>query len=461
MPLDVNQAETELQVIKSERLLTYVFDSLKLSSHPDSAIQPPGTLDRIRAGIRALWGSSSVRPFTADEARQIAFDKFGQRVGVRRVGQSYVVEVSFTSSDPILTPRVANAIISAYLWQSLASKADKAKNGAEFVQGRVNALTTQVDAAAVAVTTGALPLSPTPDADARIIGAAVQPLGPSAPRRGLIIALGGIMGLTTGFFILTISQVFGRRIGTPEALMRATGLPCLATVPEVSRWSGFSRVSEEDMCALVSSQPDGKFASAIRDIRTSIMLARSSRNDGGNDAIALVSWKRDAGCTLICANLAHMMRESGDKITIIDADIRNNGQKLTDQVPSGTVSAPLGLADALTSDTHFDDLTLLDFDGVGLLPAGSTDPRRNRLAYLSIPKMAQIIEAARSRSEVLVDLPPLSVGADARAAVQHTDAVLLVVVAGQTTGGELVSAVQALRGAGANVIGAVLNRASE
>jgi succinoglycan biosynthesis transport protein ExoP len=459
MSLDANQAETELQIIKSERLLTYVFESLNLERHPDFAIRPPGIFSRVRGYIKTALSSEPSRPPTVEESRQIAFASFVERVSVRRVGQSYVVDVSYTSSDPVLAPRVANATASAYLWQSLASKSDKAKNGAEFVQGRVNALSAQVSAAASAVAAGTLPDAAVPDADARIIGAAVQPLGPSAPRRGPIIALGAIIGLTTGVFFLTLGQVFDRRVRTREALTRATGLPCLAIVPEVSRWTGLSRLSEKSMCALASSHPEGEFAAAIRDLWTSVMLARSSGPGNGNDVVALVSWTRDAGCTTICANLARIISEDGEKITIIDADVRQKGQSLKDRTLQASIDTPLTLADALTSDLRIDESDLLEFGGGALLPGRSSDSRVNQLAYLSKPKMVQIFDMARNRSEVLLDLPPLCMGADARAAVRHADIVVLVAVAGRTTSSDLAAAVQVLKSAGANLVGTVLNRA--
>lgn len=460
MPLDANQAETELQVIKSERLLTYVFQKLNLERHPDFIIQTPNLFDRLRGSIKSALSSEPARPLTTEERRQIAFAEFSQRVTVRRVGQSYVVHVSYTSSDRVLTPRVANATVAAYVWQSLASKADKARNGAEFVQGRVNAISAQVNAAAAAVAAGTLPDTAVPDADARLIGAAIEPLGPSAPRRGLIIALGGIIGLTTGIFALTIGQIFDRRIRTWEALTRVTGLPCLAMVPEVNRWSSFSRLSDGELFALASTDSAGEFAAAIRDIRTSIMLARSSRQGDGNDVVALVSWTRNAGCTLICANLARLMREGGEKVTIIDADVRQEGGGLSGQILDTRTSASLSLADALTSDVRLDQSELIDFGGVSLLPACSLSPRANQLAYLSTPKMGQIVHTIRGRSQVLLDLPPLCAGADARAVAQHADFVVLVAVAGRTTSNELTAAVQVMKSIGANVIGVVLNRAT-
>ncbi|MBL7405968.1 lipopolysaccharide biosynthesis protein, partial [Escherichia coli] len=91
-----------------------------------------------------------------------------------------------------------------------AAKADAAKNGAEFLQGRVNALASQARSAAAAVTEGTLPDAPTPDADARVIGAALQPLKPSAPRKTLILGLGAMIGLVGGLLAVALLQAFDR-----------------------------------------------------------------------------------------------------------------------------------------------------------------------------------------------------------------------------------------------------------
>jgi Mrp family chromosome partitioning ATPase len=219
-------------------------------------------------------------------------------------------------------------------------------------------------------------------------------------------------------------------------------------------------MSEENLCALASSHPEGKFAAAIRDIWTNITVMRPS-GQVGNGTLALISWKRAAGCTLIAANLAHVMRETVGKVTLVDTDIRHSGGGLTDRIGSAAVKAPTALADALTNDACAGEATSIDVDGIALLPSRSTSPRKNYLALLSSPKMAQIIEGARSRSEVILDLPPLCAGADAVAIAQYADAVLLVAVAGNTTRDELTSAVRDLRSVGVNVIGAILNRASK
>jgi succinoglycan biosynthesis transport protein ExoP len=149
--LDVGRAESELQVLRSERLLANVFNSLGLANNPEFGLPPSAKAEPSGLSLKSLLGIPEPPPPSPEIVQQRQFETFAQNFGVRRVGQSYVVEVAYTSTNPTLARRIANAAVSAYLWQSIAAKADAAKNGAEFLQGRVNALSSQARSAAAAV----------------------------------------------------------------------------------------------------------------------------------------------------------------------------------------------------------------------------------------------------------------------------------------------------------------------
>ena len=477
--LDLNRADSELQVLRAERLLTQVFDSLDLENHPELKPSPPGVIGSLLARARGLLAepldppgvtqeaaaaldprassvsSSSTGLTTAGKARQVAFANFVERLAARRVGQSYVVEISYSTSDAALAPRVVNAAVSAYLLQSIAFKADAARSGAEYVQGRVDALSAQVRAAAEAMRSGALPNSPTPDADARVIGAALQPLRPSAPRTGLIMALGGMLGFISAIVIPALGSILDRRVRTANQLTRETGIACLATVPEASDRNGSALRSAAEMDVLAVSHPESAFAAAVRDLRTSIKLAVSPEQIGGNHVIAFVSLAPNAGCSLLCMNLARLIQRGGKKVTVIDADLHGVERGLVgnDSLVGST------LVDALTKNDPVDQIVFLDLDGIAVLPARSLDTHSNYFVDLHDPKVAAILEFARSRGDVLLDLPPLSDSADARALAIQADAVVIVVTAGRSTIDEIKDAVRSLESLEANLIGAVINRA--
>ncbi|MFB9948314.1 Wzz/FepE/Etk N-terminal domain-containing protein [Rhizobium puerariae] len=461
--LDLNSAESELQIIRSERLLSAVFESLSLYDDPELGPQPPGAirlfLSRTQDLLRTLMDSglksidkTSRSPLEVadntiagmnDSARRTAFSNFVRRIDARRVGQSYVVEIGYASSNPERPARVANAIVSGYILQSVAFKEQMARAGTETLQGRLDALAAQVNAAQEAMKSGTLPTIPTPDADARIIGAALPPLSPSSPRSSLITALGGLLGLLCGMSTIALGVAFDRKVRNARDLSQDTGIPCLARVPDAGEKTG--------LAWRMDSQSLSRYAAAIRDLRTSIDIACASQRRERNIVIALVGATQGIGVSTLCLSLAQLLSRSGRHVTFFqsETEIQNDyGNR-----PSAS------LADAAISGAYADHLPFEDFDGIAILPIHSKDLHTNIFADFRHPRVLRILEAARMKGDVVLDLPALNTSMDALALTFHADAVLLVARAGRTTTEEVKDAHQQLRRAGANVIGTVINRA--
>lgn len=459
--LDLNAADSELQVIRSERLLSTVFDALALGGHPELGPQSPSPIQTLsgrvtatlRSALAALGVSQPPSPSTEAslrvDPRRNAFENFVRRFSARRVGQSYVLEIAYVSADPELPARVANAAASAYLLQSVAFKADAARSGAEFLQGRLDALASQVRTAETAVRSGTLPAQPIPDADARIIGAAQMPLGPSAPRGSLIMAFAGVFSLLVGLFVAVLASVFDRRVRLPQDLERETGLPCLGVVPQAGGWSRQARASGPDKSLLVTREDAGTFAVAIRDLQTAIEIAWGTGRAQGSPVVAIGAWRKGAGATLLTMNLAQLINHRGRQVSVISPDAArtrpDSGQdeaSLTDVIASGNAV----------------QAAYANVDGIHLLPIRSARPQLNRFVDFRDPRAALVVAQARQRGEVLIDLPPLGESSDAVALATHADIVVLVAAEGMTTHDELNEALGSLRRAGVTVIGAVINR---
>jgi succinoglycan biosynthesis transport protein ExoP len=461
--LDLNHADSELQVVRSERLLSAVFDALALGAHPELGPRPPGMLKalagRITDGVRdvlAMVGGAASpseaaeRTLPAIDPRRAAFENFVGRFAARRVGQSYVIEIAYSSTDPTLPARVANAAASAYLLQSVAFKADAARSGAEFLQGRLDALATQVEAAGVAVRSGTLPARPIPDADARIIGAAQSPLGPSAPRKSLIMAFGAVFGLFSGLLVAALASIFDRRVRNPDDLVRETGLSCLAVIPEAGRARRLSRASVSDKAMLVAGDSARPFVEAIRDLRAAIEIAWTTSRSEGNPVVAIGSWQAGVGAGMLTMNLAQLLNHSGRQVSVFGVDCPEPGEG---RHAPGAAS----LADVIASSTG-EPAAFGNFHGVRILPIHSATAQLNRFIDFRDPKAGLTVAQARQRGEVLIALPPLCESSDSVALASHADIVVLVAHEGVTSFDELNDALGRLQRAGVTVIGAAINR---
>ena len=451
--LDTAQAESQIQVIRSERLLSTVFDALELANSPELRPGPPGLKARITEAVGRLAGQN--RAVRSDENSDVAaaYNNFADRVGARRIGQSYVIEVSYTSGDPTVARKLANAVVSAYLAQQVSFKLAGAQNGAEYLQGRLNALGNEVKAANAGMLAGTVPAALLPDADARVIGAALEPLGRSAPRPALILAFALTSGLLSGLFAVAVAGGLDRRIRTPEQLESETSLPCLGTIPDAGRRKAFAKRTGREAYTLVRQNPGGRFAAAVRDARTSVLLPLGNEQ---SHAIGLVSWSHGSGRSLIAANLAQVIAMSGFPVTLVDADIHRFKGGLSESVPS----VEAGLADILLGANPSTGVGVAFDHNVRLIPARSRDSEGLHEAYLGSPRMRQLIEDCRQTGDVLVDLPALDGSGDARAAAALLDGVILVVESGRTTTDEVTRAVALLSRSGAVVLGAIMNKAN-
>ena len=437
LSLDAAQAESRIQVLKSERILRFVFDALDLAHSSDLALPAPGWQDLLLA--RLVPGS----PASDEDRRAAAFQTFMGRVGVRRIGQSYVLEVSYTAPDAQIATRTVNSITSAYIWYQIASVG----RGSAFLQTRIADLTAQETAALDGVKQGRIPDVLFPDADARVIGAAIKPTSKSFPQSKLVIAFALCFALATGLGVILTANSFDRRIRNRRHVVRHLGLECLAEVPPLSP----RRRRGRPLCDIGGVYGDDAVDRALRASRPVLI---SARLDGRHRAVGLVSWRRREGVTTLASRLAQVVAAASEPVVIIDGNLED---------PALTrVLAPnetRGLTDCLLAREAPEDLTLVRLTGhLSLVPAVGEERGIDSNAFVGLPEMHRYIDALRRQASLVVDLPAVSVSSNARVLGPMLDGVILVIEASRTTIDEAHDCLTALRDAKVAVLGAILNR---
>lgn len=197
----------------------------------------------------------------------------------------------------------------------------------------------------------------------------------------------------------------------------------------------------------------GPFIDAYKILRTQV--TQRLRENGWN-VVGVTSPGYGEGKTLTAVNLAvSLAMETTQTVLLVDSDL----QDPTVHHVFGLKNC-LGLADYLLDDQPVEDL--LVHPGIGrfvLLPGGRA--LSNSTEILTSPKMLALVEELKHRypSRVVVfDLPPLLHTADVLAFSPYTDALLMVVEEGKTTGEELQRALTLVKGS-RPVLGTVLNKA--
>jgi succinoglycan biosynthesis transport protein ExoP len=134
--LDTAAVDTQIEILRSNKIALDVVRRFNLHLDPEFVQSP----SYIRQALRWLVPSE---PEVRDETflrEQAAVATFLNRTGVKRAARTYVIEVTFTSSDPAKASRIANGIASAFLNDQLDAKFDATRRASGWLQERIEDL---------------------------------------------------------------------------------------------------------------------------------------------------------------------------------------------------------------------------------------------------------------------------------------------------------------------------------
>lgn len=147
--VDSSQVDSEAEILNSQSIALQVVKDLNLTEDPEFVnLHPSPWMEIISTvfGIKADPG-----PLSEAERERIATDSLRRSLLVRRVGLSYVLELSFRSTDARKAARVANAFADSYISDELNTKYQAARRASVWLQERIAELREQSNAAAHAV----------------------------------------------------------------------------------------------------------------------------------------------------------------------------------------------------------------------------------------------------------------------------------------------------------------------
>ncbi|KCZ66515.1 hypothetical protein L53_04110 [Hyphomonas sp. L-53-1-40] len=150
--------DTEVMIMKSKSLLTKVAVKQKLIEDPEFnwtlRERKTSALGKLKNQVKSLVGMDTrvVDPFegmSVDERESAILDSvvgtLMGRVGVSRIGTTYLINVQVTSTSPETSARLANAIADQYRVQQLETKLDATRRATEWLSDRVFALREEVE----------------------------------------------------------------------------------------------------------------------------------------------------------------------------------------------------------------------------------------------------------------------------------------------------------------------------
>lgn len=285
-----------------------------------------------------------------------------------------------------------------------------------------------------------------------LVAPAVVPLDRVAPKPTRNAVLAGLLTLLLGTGIAALRTVTDRTARTEDDLLNF-GLPTLGMIPRLRR-------REVVFNGIVRAARLAGLYEAIGFLRVNI-LSRIGNKPG--QRVMISSTAPGEGKSSLTATLADGLAASGQRVLIIDADMRRGTQQevwdkyetqhewvqLTGQNGART------LAEAL-KDPH--NVQVMEAEpGVHVLPAGPG--MHDSLSLLNRAPLGEYLtQWGQGYDLILIDSPPLLALADGLVIGRHVDHVLLVVEEGRTSLQAIRQSLRRARNANVNVLGFIMNK---
>ena len=153
LPIDAATVESQIEVLKSETIAQAVIDKLHLVNDPEFAGSGGGLFGTLLNMVTSLFSSGETAGDTNSDfgLKRAAVGTFQHNLTIRRVGLTYVVNISFQSLSPVRAAQIANAVANAYIDDQLESKFESARRAGTWLQGRLRELRDQASTAERAV----------------------------------------------------------------------------------------------------------------------------------------------------------------------------------------------------------------------------------------------------------------------------------------------------------------------
>ena len=280
----------------------------------------------------------------------------------------------------------------------------------------------------------------------KVLDKARAPEEPLKPRLKLNLVLGAFVGMLLGVTFAVAKNYFkDTYLRLEEAVRQLDGLPespsFLGILPSIKRRSAYR------LPLMVHDAPNSRTAEAFRVLQAKLPFL----NPGGSVKTVLVtSATRGEGKSTISSNLAVALAKRGNKVLLIDADMRRPSQHSTfpreqllqeDEAADTTASElPVpridvrkpGLSEALihlNAENGYDVLhgtvKQTGIPDLYLLPSGTVPP--NPIELLNSEMMTQLLELAKSEYDIIViDSPPVRAVADPMILANIVDAIVYV-----------------------------------
>ncbi|MFH1728818.1 MAG: polysaccharide biosynthesis tyrosine autokinase [Pseudomonadota bacterium] len=315
-----------------------------------------------------------------------------------------------------------------------------------------------------------------------IVSLATLPQAANTGGKFSTILVGLLIGLMFGVVLAIIRETLDTSVGTMEDVEDFLQIPVLGMIPHMDvndeefRYEDMSsddqhkRKKDIQEVHLISQfEPKSTVAESYRALRTNLQFA--TVKTGGNTFMLCSPYMKE-GKTTTTTNLAITMAQDGNKVLLIDCDLRKPNIHRTFGIPiqNGIADIILGkiswqeaikdITDLMIGSMKMDEIMMTPgLENLNIITSGGYPPNPSELIN-SNNFLSFLDEVKKEYDIVLIDSPPIIAVSDPAIIAPNVDAVVLVHKQGRVPRKVLKRAKMTLENVAGNVIGIVLNDVS-
>lgn len=234
---------------------------------------------------------------------------------------------------------------------------------------------------------------------------------PIKPKKILIVLIATLLGGFLAVTLVLLRKALNRGLESPEAIEQL-GLPVYASIP----YSTLQKVEEDKITRgrgradagsslLAISHPTDLAVEALRSLRTSLHFAML---EAPNNRIMISGPSPEVGKTFVSVNLAAVIAQTGQRVLLIDVDMRRGYLHKVLGVP-----AKDGLSDILSNQCTLESaIHKTAIENLDIISRGQIPPNPSEL--LMHRNLTELLAQVSERYDlVILDTPPLLAVTDA------------------------------------------------
>lgn len=289
----------------------------------------------------------------------------------------------------------------------------------------------------------------------RIVDDALNYHLPVKPNKPLVVILITLLGFVLSTLFVLVRGLLNRGVENPEQI-EEMGLPVYAAVPKselqtelTNRFRSKKKRTLGTQALLAESNPADLSVEALRGLRTSLHFAML---EAKNNILMISGPAPGIGKSFISTNFAAVAAKSGQKVLLIDADMRKGYLQ-----QSFGVKWDNGLSDLLISTENFiHSIKSTSVENLDIMTRGQVPPNPSEL--LMHPRFSELMEwASKEYDLVIVDTPPVLAVTDPSIVGAFAGTTLMVARFGQNTVKEIDVARNRFEQSGIEVKGVIFN----